>query len=79
MVSGQDGEPLIGVSISIKGTTVGTITDLNGNFTLPDVPEDATLVFSYIGMTTQEIAIGNQTSINVTIGRRCAWTWRKLW
>jgi TonB-linked SusC/RagA family outer membrane protein len=67
LVIGEDGEPLIGVSISIKGTTVGTITDLDGNYSLSDVPDDATLVFSFIGMVTQEIFVGNQTSINVTM------------
>jgi TonB-linked SusC/RagA family outer membrane protein len=67
LVSGQDGEPLIGVSISVKGTTVGTVTDLEGNYSLSDVPDDATLIFSYIGMVTQEIAVGNQTSINITL------------
>ncbi len=67
VVIGQDGEPLIGVSISIKGTTIGTVTDMEGNFSLTDVPNDATLVFSYIGMITQEIIVGNQTSINVSM------------
>ncbi len=61
------GEPLIGVTISVKGTSVGTITDAAGNYSLSDVPEDATLVFSYIGMTTQEIVIGNQTTINIIL------------
>ena len=43
-VTDADGEPLIGVTVIVKGTTVGTITDVNGNYTLPDVPEEATLV-----------------------------------
>lgn len=64
-VTGPDQEPLIGVSIQIKGTTVGTITDENGNYSIPDVPEDATLIFSFVGLVPQEIAVGNQTVINV--------------
>lgn len=62
-----DGEPLIGVSISIKGTSVGTISNAEGKYSLSGIPDDATLVFSFIGMLTQEIAAGNQTSVNVTM------------
>ncbi|MCP4313567.1 MAG: TonB-dependent receptor [Bacteroidetes bacterium] len=62
-----DGEALIGVSISIKGTAVGTITDVGGRYTLSEVPAGATLVFSYIGMQTQEIPIGDQTTIDLTM------------
>ncbi len=61
------GEPLIGVTVSAKGTSLGTITDASGKYSLSDVPEDATLVFSYIGMTTQEMVIGNQTTIDVVL------------
>jgi TonB-dependent starch-binding outer membrane protein SusC len=64
-VTGPDQEPLIGVSIVIKGTTVGTITDVNGNYSLSDVPDDATLVFSFIGLISHEIVVGNQTVINL--------------
>ncbi len=63
----SDGEALIGVSISIKGTSTGTITDAEGNYSLSDVPGDATLVLSYIGMLTQEIPVGNQTTINIVM------------
>ena len=67
IISDQSGEPLIGVSISIKGTSVGTITDAEGHYSLSDVPDDATLVFSYIGMITQEMVVGNQTAINIIL------------
>ncbi len=67
VVIDQRGQPLIGVSISAKGTSVGTITDVQGNYSLSDVPGDAILVFSYIGMLSQEIALGSQTTINVTM------------
>ena len=59
------GQPLPGVSIVVKGTTQGTVTDGNGNYSLSNVPADATLVFSFVGMRTQEVFVGNQTSIDV--------------
>ncbi|WP_293669319.1 TonB-dependent receptor [uncultured Parabacteroides sp.] len=60
------GEPLIGVNVSVKGATIGIITDVDGNYTL-EVPSNSTIVFSYIGYQTQEIAVGNQSTINVTL------------
>lgn len=58
-------EAIIGANVSVKGTAVGTVTDFDGNYEL-EVPADATtLVFSYIGYSTQEIAIGNQTTIDL--------------
>lgn len=50
-------EPIIGASAHVKGTYIGTISDLNGNYTLENVPEDAVITFSYIGMIPQEIAV----------------------
>ena len=64
-VTDTDGETLVGVSITIQGTTTGTISDADGNYSLSNVPEDATLIFSYVGMLDQEIAIGNQSSISI--------------
>lgn len=58
------GEELIGVSISVKGTTGGTITDVNGNYNLQAEPGQ-TLVFSYIGYTTQEVVVNNQQILNI--------------
>lgn len=63
-VADGNGEPLIGVNVSVKGTTMGIITDVDGNYTL-QVPANGTLVFSYIGYKTQEIIVGNRTTINV--------------
>ena len=60
------GDPVIGANIVVKGTTVGTITDLDGNFSL-DVPANATLVISYIGFHSQEIAYSGQTILNITL------------
>ena len=59
-------ESLIGVSVVVKGTTSGTITDLNGNYTL-SVPANGTLVFSYIGYVPQEVAVKNRKSIRVSL------------
>ncbi|MGD9929387.1 MAG: TonB-dependent receptor [Mangrovibacterium sp.] len=58
-------EPLPGVTVFLKGTTQGTITDVDGNYTIEQIPADGTLVFSFVGMKTQEISIGNQSTINV--------------
>ncbi|MCG2462750.1 SusC/RagA family TonB-linked outer membrane protein [Flavobacteriaceae bacterium F89] len=65
-VSDSNG-PLPGASVLIKGTTNGAQTDFDGNYTLNNVGSDATLVVSYIGFKTQEIAVNGQTTINVTM------------
>lgn len=59
------GYPAIGVSVLVKGTSNGTITSLDGDYTLTDVPRNATLVFSYVGMLTQEIPLKGETTLNV--------------
>lgn len=56
-VTDPAGEPLIGASILAKGTSVGTATDIDGNYTITVAPE-ATLVFSYVGYDPQEVAVG---------------------
>lgn len=66
-VTDKEGQPLPGVTILVKGTTLGTVTNADGNYSLANIPEDATLVFSFVGMRTQEIVVGNQTSVNVTM------------
>ena len=60
------GIPVIGANVIVKGTTNGTITDFDGNFAIEDVPADGVLVVSYIGYLSQEIPVGNQSTINVT-------------
>ena len=60
-------EPIIGASAHVKGTYIGTISDLNGNYTLENVPEDAVITFSYIGMIPQEIAVKGKNVINVQL------------
>ncbi len=67
VVKDQNGEPLIGVGVVLKGTTTGTATDFDGNFTL-DLPTDkGTLVFSFIGFKTQEVDYKGQATINVEL------------
>ncbi|MCI1741110.1 MAG: TonB-dependent receptor [Prevotella sp.] len=66
IVQDQKGDPLIGVSVVVKGTSQGTVTDLNGNYSI-EVTPGTTLVFSYIGFITKEIKIGNQTSLNISL------------
>ena len=57
VISAEDNEPIIGASIVVKGTTIGTVTDFNGAFSL-DVPSSAkTLVISFVGMKAQEVAV----------------------
>lgn len=66
-VTSQDGETLVGANIILKGTTIGTTTDVSGNFTF-DVPDpDGVLIFSYIGYISQEIPINNRQVINVSL------------
>jgi TonB-linked SusC/RagA family outer membrane protein len=65
VTSADDGGSIPGVSVSVKGTTLGTITDMDGMFKLK-IPQDSkTLMFSFVGMATQELAIGSQTTFNV--------------
>ncbi len=66
-VTDSSGAPLPGVTVVVRGTTQGIITDSEGNYTLTNVPNDATLVFSFVGMETQEIAASGKSLINVTM------------
>lgn len=60
-------QPLPGVSIVVKGTATGTITDSEGSFSLKDVDRNAVLIFSFVGMKTQEIAVNGRSRIEVTL------------
>ncbi len=66
-ITDSAGLPLPGVSVIIKGTTTGTITDFDGKFTLTDVSNDATLVFSFIGMLSQEMAVIGKSTFSITM------------
>jgi hypothetical protein len=61
------GEALIGVTVQVQGTTVGTTTDVDGNFTIPNIPTNAVLEVSYVGMRLQTIPVNGRTSINITL------------
>ncbi len=66
-VSGEDGNPIIGVTVAVIGTTNGTITDFEGNFSLQNITSDDVLSFTFIGMQSQEIVIGTQSRIDVVL------------
>ena len=65
--SAEDGETLVGVNVMVKGTTTGTITNIDGRYTLTVPNSDAVLVFSMIGMQKTEQKVGANTIINVTL------------
>lgn len=67
LVVDEKGEPIIGATVVVKGTTNGSITDLDGNFTLNGVPGNATLIFSYVGYVTQNIGVAGKTSLKVVM------------
>jgi len=66
-VTGVSGDPLPGVTIAVKGTTAGTITDAAGNFQLAIPAEAKVLVFSFVGMKTQEVSISGKTTFNIVL------------
>ena len=61
------GEPVIGASVKVVGTTNGAVTDLDGNFTLTNVPKNATVEISYIGYTTQKVSVAGKSDLKVTL------------
>ena len=67
LVTDSEGTPLPGVSVIIKGTSTGTITEANGTYSLSNVPENGTLQFSFMGMKAEEIAVSGQAIINMTL------------
>ena len=58
-------QPLPGVTVVVKNSTQGTVTDVDGNYTLANIPDNSALGFACVGMRSQEIAVGNQRTINV--------------
>ena len=66
-VTDQTGVGIPGAAILVKGTTTGVVTDSNGNYTIANIQNNATLQFSFVGMKSQEISTENQTTINVTL------------
>jgi carboxypeptidase-like protein len=63
----ENGNPLTGVTIAVKGTTKGVVTNLKGEFNIEVAPEDKVLIFSYVGYLTQEIDIENKTVIDISL------------
>ena len=66
-VTSAVGSPIPGVTILVKGTTTGTVTDADGNYTLSNVSTGSTLVFSFVGMQSQEMPVGNRTSLSIIL------------
>lgn len=66
-VTDQNGQSLPGVTVFVKGTTSGTITDNDGKYKIENIEPGATLIFSFVGMKTQEIIVGGQSQINVVL------------
>lgn len=66
-VTDQKGQPIIGVTVLVKGTTIGTLTNESGKYSLTNVATDATLSFSFVGLTLLEIPLNGRSSVNVTM------------
>lgn len=66
-VTDSTGAPLPGVTVVVKGTTQGIVTDFDGKYMIADVPSDATLVFSFVGMKTQEVPVAGKQVINISM------------
>lgn len=67
IVKDESGLSLTGVSVLIKGTTNGTVTDIDGNFALTNISENSVIIFRYVGFLTQEIKVANKTTIDITL------------
>lgn len=67
VTDGADGNPLPGVSVLVKGTNTGSTTDSDGKYTINSAPSNATLVVSYIGYESQEVAVGNRSSVDIVL------------
>ncbi len=66
-VTSNEGEPLPGVNIVVQGTTIGTTTDLNGNYTIKTSDSNASLVFSFVGYLTETTPVSNRVTVNVSL------------
>lgn len=67
-VTAEDASSLPGVNVVLEGSTIGTVTDVNGNYSLT-VPENGTLIFTFIGLATQEVPINGRTTVNVVMAQ----------
>lgn len=66
-VTDDTGQPLPGATIVVKGTSNGTVSNSDGNYSILNVPDNAVLVFSFVGMLTREVTVGNQTTVNISL------------
>lgn len=66
-VTDTSGEPLIGVSVTLQGSNTGAVTDIDGNYSLANVPADGVIKFSYFGMASQDIKVDGRSTINVVM------------
>ena len=66
-VTNLDGDPIPGATVMVKGTTNGTITDFDGKYALKNIPGDAVLVFSFVGMKSQEVSVAGQQQIDIKL------------
>ncbi len=67
VTSEEDGEPMPGVSVAVRGTTIGTVTDIDGTYSIEVPEEESILQFSFVGMLTQEMMVGSQRTIDVEL------------
>ena len=67
VIKDETGSELIGITVLEKGTTNGTLTDLNGTYTIQLTTDNPTLVFSFVGLKTEEIKVGSNTNIDLTM------------
>ena len=67
VTSSEDGSALPGVSVAIKGTTTGDVTDVDGTFSINVSGSNVVLLFSYVGFETMEVSVGNQSMVNAVI------------
>jgi TonB-linked SusC/RagA family outer membrane protein len=66
-VTDEDGQPLPGVTVVVKGSSQGTVTNADGEYSIANIPENAVLQFSFVGMQTQEVEVGSQTNVNIIL------------
>lgn len=66
-VTDETGEPVIGANVAVKDTKLGAVTDYDGNFTLNNIPSNATLVVSYVGYVTEEVSVAGKSTVNVVL------------
>ena len=66
-ITDETGDPMPGVSIAIKGSTIGVVSSIDGNYSINVPNEDAVLIFSFIGYINQELVVGNKTVIHITL------------